>query len=283
MEKVWLITGAGKGLGLEITKAALDAGDKVVATVRDKEAELIGVLNNTPSVFIIGMDVTDENQVKKAIESGIAHFGRIDILVNNAGFGLVSGVEEATNEEARKQFDTNVFGVLNVIRAVVPFMRKQRSGHVINISALFAFGTIPGWGIYSATKFAVEGLSEGLALELAPLGIHVTVVEPGMFSTNFLDGGSFVQSKNEIEDYKDTSGQIRALTSQFNGTQPGDPKKLGQALIKLINAKNPPIHLPLGKDCIDFYNKSKELREREMAEWKEVTYSTDHQTEKQSN
>ena len=275
MGKVWLITGAGKGFGLEITKAALQAGDKVIATVRNKGAELAATFN-TQDLYVVNMDVTDEVQVKSAVESGISHFGRIDIVVNNAGFGLVSGVEEATDEEARKQFDTNVFGVLNVTRAVLPHMRQNRSGHVINISALFAFGTIPGWGIYSATKFAVEGISEGLALELAPLGIHVTVVEPGMFTTNFLDGGSFVPSKNIIDDYKETSGLIRSLTGTFNGTQPGDPWKLGLALIKLINSPNPPVHLPLGKDCVEFYNKNKVLREKEMEDWKDLIYSTDH-------
>jgi len=276
MEKVWLITGAGKGFGLAITKAALEAGDKVIATVRSKKDELAAIFNHDPRLFIINMDVTEESQVKSAVESGIDKFGRIDILVNNAGFGLISGVEEASDLEARRQFDTNVFGVLNMVRAVLPFMRKKRSGHVINISALFAFGTIPGWGIYSATKFAVEGITEGMALELAPLGIHVTVVEPGMFTTNFLDGGSFVQSKNIIEDYKDTSGQIRLLTSQFNGTQPGDPQKLALALMELINSKNPPVHLPLGKDCVAFYHKNKEVREKEMEDWKELTNSTDH-------
>lgn len=277
MEKVWLVTGAGKGFGLEITKAAINAGNKVIATVRNNGAELAAAFNNTPDLLVVNMDVTDEGQVNEAVQKGMAYFGRIDILVNNAGFGLVSSVEEATDEEARKQFDTNVFGVLNVIRAVLPFMRKQGFGHVINISALFVFGTIPGWGIYSASKHAIEGISEGLALELAPLGIYVTVVEPGMFTTNFLDGGSFIQSENEIGDYKNTAGQIRSLTSQFNGTQPGDPQKFGQALIKLINAKSPPVHLPLGKDCIEFYNKNKELRETEMEKWMELTLSTDHE------
>lgn len=276
MKKTWLITGAGKGFGLEITRVALRAGDNVIATVRNGGAELAAEFINNEQLFTVTMDVTDEAQVYSAINKGIYHFGSIDIVVNNAGFGLVSSVEEASDEEARKQFDTNVFGVLNVTRNVLPFMRAKRSGHIINISALFAFGTIPGWGIYSATKYAVEGLSEGLALELSPLGIHVTVVEPGMFTTNFLDGGSFVQSRNIIDDYKETSGQIRSLTSQFNGTQPGDPKKLALAIQQLINLEKPPVHLPLGRDCIEFYNKNKQVREKEMEDWKEIIYSTDH-------
>lgn len=278
-QKVWFITGAGKGFGLEVVKAALQAGDKVVASVRSKAGELAATFDNNPDLHIVLMDITDESQVKAAVDEAVSHFETIDVLVNNAGYGLVSGVEEASDAEARKQFDTNVFGMLNVIRAVLPYMRIQRSGHVINISALFAFGTIPGWGIYSASKFAIEGISEGLALEAGPLGIHVTVIEPGMFTTNFLDGGSFVQSKTAIEDYKDTAGKIRGLTAQFNGSQPGDPKKLGQALIRLVNSDSPPVHLPLGKDCIAFYTKNKEQREKEMDDWKEVTYSTDHLVE----
>lgn len=275
-QKIWFITGAGKGFGLEITRAVLRAGDKVVASVRSKAADLAAAFNNNSDLHIVLMDITDENQVRSAVAEAISHFGTIDVLVNNAGYGLVSAVEEATDAEARKQFDTNVFGLLNVIRAVLPHMRQQRSGHVINLSALFAFGTIPGWGIYSASKFAIEGISEGLAQEAGPLGIYVTVVEPGMFTTNFLDGGSFVQSKTVIEDYKETSGKIRSLTAQFNGSQPGDPKKFGQALIRLVNSDSPPVHLPLGKDCVAFYTKNKEQREKEMDDWKEVTYSTDH-------
>ncbi|AYL94335.1 oxidoreductase [Mucilaginibacter celer] len=275
MEKVWFITGAGKGFGLEIAKAALSVGDKVIATLRKTGSELESVLKDHKNLLILRMDVTNELQVKLAVDEGINHFGKIDIVVNNAGFGLISSVEEASDKEARGQFDTNVFGILNVSRAVLPYLRKQRSGHVINISAYFAFGTIPGWGIYSATKFAVEGLSEAMAMELNPLGIQVTVVEPGMFRTNFLDESSFVQADLIIEDYDQTSGKIKALTSQFNGAQPGDPSKLGQALLKLVNLENPPVHLPLGKDCLDFYEKNKSLRENEMVKWKEMILSTD--------
>lgn len=275
-QKTWFITGASKGFGFEIAKAALQLGHKVVATVRNNPQQLTEILGNPQELLVTTMDVTYEEQVKKAVSEALQHFGNIDILVNNAGFGLISAIEEATDAEARKQFDTNVFGLLNVTRAIMPHMRAQRSGHVINISALFAFGTIPGWGIYSATKAAVEGITEALALEGKPLGINVTVVEPGMFTTNFLDGSSFMVSKNVIDDYKDTSGQIRSLTASFNGTQPGDPKKLAEALLVLINAENPPVHLPLGKDCIAFYEKNKETRENEMKTWKELTESTDH-------
>src|SRR5258708_2825854 len=197
-QKVWLGTGASKGFGFEIVKSALANGDKVVATVRTKPEQLVAAFHNNPDLLVVLLDVTNEGQAKLASQQAIDHFGRIDVLVNNAGYGLLSGVEEASDAEVRKQYDTNVFGLLNVTRAVLPFFRRQRAGHVINVSSLFGFGSIAGWGLYGSTKFAVEGITEALALELAPLGIHVTAVEPGLFSTNFLDESSYFASKNSI-------------------------------------------------------------------------------------
>jgi NAD(P)-dependent dehydrogenase (short-subunit alcohol dehydrogenase family) len=277
-QKVWFITGASKGFGLEIAKSALEAGDKVVATVRSKPELLSATLNNNPDLLITIMDVSNETEVKAAAAQAIEKFGQIDVLVNNAGYGLLSGVEEATDAEVRKQYDTNVFGLLNVTRAILPQMRKQRSGHVINVSSVFGFGSMGGWGLYGSTKFAVEGITEALALEVAPLGIKVTAVEPGLFSTDFLDTNSLFQSANAIDDYKDTVGAMRSGVVGLHGNQPGDPAKLGQAFIKLVNAENPPVHLPLGTDTVAFYRAKTEKLEQEIKDWEAVTNSTNHDT-----
>jgi NAD(P)-dependent dehydrogenase (short-subunit alcohol dehydrogenase family) len=274
-QKTWFITGASKGFGFEIAAGVLAAGDKVVATVRNQPAQLIGALNNHPDLLVVVMDVSDETLVRKAVDQAIGQFGRIDVLVNNAGYGLLSGVEEASDAEVRKQYDTNVFGVLNVTRAVLPYMRRQGSGHVINISSLFGFGSIPGWGVYGSTKFAIEGITEALAIEVKPLGIHVTAVEPGLFRTNFLDARSFFASSNVIDAYKDTVGPMRGGAGQLDGKQPGDPKKLAHALLKLVNSKNPPVHLPLGKDALALYRDKTARLEKELAEWKDTIVSTD--------
>jgi NAD(P)-dependent dehydrogenase (short-subunit alcohol dehydrogenase family) len=161
-QKTWFITGASKGFGFEITKAALEAGDKVVATVRDKRSTLYASLGDHPNLFVVEMDVTRESDIKDAAGKAIDHFGKLDIVVNNAGYGIVGAIEEVSDAEARKQYDTNVFGVLNVLRATLPFLRKQRSGHIINVSSLFAFDPLIGWALYGSTKNAVEGISQGL-------------------------------------------------------------------------------------------------------------------------
>lgn len=274
-QKTWFITGASKGFGFEIAAGVLAAGDKVVATVRSQPEQLTKTLNNNPDLLVVVMDVSNESLVKKAVDQAIGRFGRIDVLVNNAGYGLLSGVEEASDAEVRKQYDTNVFGVLNVTRAVLPYMRRQGSGHVINISSLFGFGSIPGWGVYGSTKFAIEGITEALAIEAKPLGIHVTAVEPGLFRTNFLDAGSFSASSNVIDAYKDTVGPMRSGAGQLDGKQPGDPKKLAHALLKLVNSENPPVHLPLGKDALALYRDKTARLEKELAEWKDTIVSTD--------
>ena len=275
-QKVWLITGAGKGFGLEISKAALAAGDQVVATVRSKPEHLAAALDNHPSLFIVEMDVTNESQVQAAVQQGMAHFDRLDVVVNNAGFGIVGAVEEATDAEARRQFDTNVFGLLNVTRAVLPYLRAQKSGRVLNISSLYGYDPIVGWGVYSATKFAVEGLSKALALELAPLGIHVTAVAPGLFTTEFLSTESYSVAANVIADYQETVGLMRSRSRELDGHQPGDPKKLAQVILQLATAERPPIHLPIGKDSVDKYRSNAASIEKEVEDWLPVVTSTDH-------
>jgi NAD(P)-dependent dehydrogenase (short-subunit alcohol dehydrogenase family) len=202
-------------------------------------------------------------------------FGRIDILVNNAGYGLLGAVEEASDAETRKLFGTNVFGLLNVTRAVLPHMRRQRSGHIINLSSVGGYTGYPGWGVYGATKFAVEGISEALAGEVAPLGIRVTVVEPGFFRTDFLDETSLSRTALEIDDYCDSVGKTRSHAADVNHGQRGDPRKLAQAFIRLVNAKNPPLRLPLGSDTVERIEAKNAFVAKELAEWRSVATSTD--------
>ncbi|AJY74230.1 oxidoreductase [Paenibacillus beijingensis] len=274
--KVWFITGASRGFGLEIVKAALAAGDKVVAAVRGETEQLAGRLENDPNLFVTRLDVTDENQAKEAAGQAVDRFGRIDVLVNNAGYGLLSAVEEATGEEVKRNFEVNVFGLLNVTRAVLPIMREQRSGHVINISSVGGLSAYAGWGIYGSTKFAVEGLTEALALELAPLGIYATVVAPGFFRTEFLDTTSLTRTANVIDDYADTVGEMRSFATQVNKKQPGDPVKLAHAFIRLAHADRPPVHLLLGTDTLARYNEKTANLQQDNEAWYDVITGTDH-------
>src|SRR6476620_6596865 len=276
-QKTWFVTGASKGFGYEITKAALDAGDKVVATVRNNSSALYASLGNHPNLFVVEMDVTREPDVKDAVEKSIDHFGKLDIVVNNAGYGIVGAIEEVSDAEARKQYDTNVFGVLNVLRATLPLLRKQRSGHIINVSSLFAFDPLIGWALYGSTKNAVEGISQGLAKELQPFGIGVTVIEPGLFRTGFTAKESFVVAQNAISDYENTrAGQMRKSTSTFHGTQPGDPLKLAAVVVKLGHTENPPLHLPIGTDSIKNYNVFTEKLANDVSTWMKDSVSTDY-------
>jgi NAD(P)-dependent dehydrogenase (short-subunit alcohol dehydrogenase family) len=274
-QKAWLITGASRGFGLDITKKVLDSGDRVIATVRKNATELEAFKYN-PDLYIVEMDVTDEAQVKKAITQGIAHFGGIDVVVNNAGYGLLAAIEEGTDAEIKRNYEVNVFGTLNVIRAVLPFMRKQRSGHIINISSLGGLGASIGWGLYGSTKFAIEGITESLAMEVGPLGIKATVVAPGFFRTNFLDDSSLTRSETIIDDYAETVGAMRGFATKANYNQPGDPAKLADAFIILAASENPPVHLPLGKDTIKRFRDKVSGFEKNIAEWYEVIIGTDH-------
>jgi NAD(P)-dependent dehydrogenase (short-subunit alcohol dehydrogenase family) len=281
-QKVWFITGASRGFGLEISKAVLASGDKLVATVRKNPEALTAEFNNNPNLLVVALDVTNEKQSNEAAAKAVKHFGRIDVLVNNAGYGLLSAVEEATAEEVKLNYETNVFGLLNVTRAVLPYMRKERSGHVINVSSVGGLAAYFGWGVYGSTKFAVEGLTEAMALELAPLGIHATVVAPGFFRTNFLDETSLTRTSNEIADYHETVGNMRTLATELNYKQPGDPEKLAQAFIKLAASENPPIHLPLGSDTLKRFREKTAAFEKEIEQWYDVVVGTDHDDVKQA-
>ena len=276
-QKIWFITGASKGFGFEITKAALQAGDKVAGTVRNKSSELYTSLDNHPNLLVVEMDVTKENEVRAAVQKAIEHFGKLDIVLNNAGYGIVGGIEEVSDAEARKQYDTNVFGLLNVVRATLPFLRKQKSGHIMNVSSLFAFDPLIGWALYGSTKKAVEGISQGLAKELEPFGIKVTAIEPGLFRTGFTGKDSFAVAQNVISDYENTVvGYMRQNTGAYHGSQPGDPSKLAAVVVKLGHTENPPLHLPIGTDSVNSYKISAEKLAQDVDEWMEESVSTDY-------
>ena len=275
--RVWMITGASRGMGAEITAAALAQGDAVVATAR-KSSAVSNALGSQPGLLAVDLDVTSEPAAQQAVKLAMEHFGRIDVLVNNAGYGLAGAVEETSAEEVRSIFDTNVMGLLNVTRAVLPQMRSQRSGHVINMSSLGGYRVGAGFGVYGATKFAVEGLSEALHAELSALGIHVTVVEPGYFRTDFLDSSSAMEAENVIADYAETAGKVRVSASAFNGRQPGDPKRLAQALLTLVSAANPPLRLQLGTDALARVREKHAFVEQELKTWETLSRSTDFPT-----
>ncbi|WP_431015849.1 oxidoreductase [Bradyrhizobium pachyrhizi] len=272
--RVWFITGASRGFGALIAEAALKAGDAVVATARDP-ATVTARLGQHERLLATRLDVTSEAEAHAAAGEAVKKFGRIDILINNAGYGLLGAIEEASAAETQRLFGTNVFGLLGVTRAVLPHMRRQRSGHVINISSVGGYTGYPGWGVYGATKFAVEGISEALAAEVAPLGIKVTVVEPGFFRTDFLDESSLSRTAHQIEDYHASVGKTRAVAADFNHGQRGDPRKLAGAMLKLVNADNPPLRLPLGSDTVERIETKNAFVARELAEWRTVATSTD--------
>ncbi|MNG78460.1 Serine 3-dehydrogenase [compost metagenome] len=272
--RTWLITGASRGFGTLIAQQALAAGDAVIATARNPE-DIEARLGRHPNLLAVRLDVTREEEAHAAVAAGIKHFGQIDVLVNNAGFGVLGAVEETSASETERLFATNVFGLLNVTRAVLPHMRRQRSGHVINISSLGGYQAYMGWGVYGSTKFAVEGISEAMHQELAPLGIKVTVVEPGFFRTDFLDDQSLVKTALELPDYAATVGVMRHHAEAANHAQPGNPAKLAEALLALANASNPPLRLALGSDAVARIEAKNSAVEQELAQWRDLSLSTD--------
>lgn len=245
--KVWFITGSSTGFGRLLAEEALENGYKVIATARNIEDVKDFETKYPQRALAVKLDVTSESQVKSAVEKATGKFGAIDILVNNAGYGLGGGIEEPSMEQIEKQYDTNVFGVARMMRAVLPAMRERKSGHIINLSSVVGITTYASSSYYSSTKFAVEALSEGLAKELEHLNIKVTIVEPGGFRTDFA-GRSFTQPANRIDDYI-TSERIDKM-GEYHNNQPGDPIKAVKAIIKIAEMENPPLRLPLGEDAV---------------------------------
>lgn len=274
-QKVWLITGANRGLGQAIARAALKAGDSVVAGARNLDT-IAGALGAaSPTLLPAALDVTDTGAADAAVSAAVERFGRIDVLVNNAGYGQFGAFEETGMEAMRRQFETNVFGLMNVTHAVLPIMRRQRSGHVFNISSIGGFRGGDRYSAYAASKFAVEGFSESLSAELAEFGVRVTVVEPGFFRTDFLQDSSVQYGSAEIEDYAEASAASRAFYDERSGKQAGDPAKLGEALVKLAADPYPPTRFPVGSDAVGVIEGKLAHVQAEVDRWRELSVSTD--------
>ncbi|MEU9115301.1 oxidoreductase [Streptomyces sp. NPDC048483] len=274
--KVWLITGASSGFGRALTDAALAAGDTVVAAVR-RPAFLDDLAAAHPDrVVPVALDVTDHARITDVVAEVLLWYGRIDVLVNNAGRGLIGAVEESTDRELRDLMDLHFFGPAALTRAVLPQMRRQGSGAIVQMSSMGGRFSFPGVGAYSATKFALEGLSEALALEVAPFGIKVLVVEPGAFRTGFAGGGALQQS-TALPAYEDTVGPVRTGLPGTDGKQPGDPAKAAAAILSALEAKETPLRLPLGNDAADAVLAHLRASLDETSEWGAVSRGTDYE------
>ena len=248
MTKTWLITGCSSGFGKILVKAVLARGDKVVATARDPDS-LQSLVDRYPETAkTIPLDVTKAGDAAAAVALAEEAFGGLDVLVNNAGYGFIGAVEEAVPDEYRPMYETNVFGLIETTRAALPALRKTGGGRIVNFSSVGGLVGRAGFGFYNGTKFAVEGLSEALALEIAPLGIAVIIVEPGAFRTDFL-GRSINAAKVELPAYEATVGKARAYRDSNHGKQAGDPQKAVAVILKAVDAEKPPLHLPLGQDA----------------------------------
>lgn len=273
--RVWLVTGASRGLGAAIVQAVLDAGDRVVATARNRDVLTETFGPDSDRLLSISLDVTDEVAARAAAEAAVTAFGRIDVLVNNAGYGHLSVFEESTAEDARAQYDTNVFGLMHVTRAVLPVMRAQRSGRIFNVSSVGGIVGGASGALYCASKFAVEGFSESLAQEVAPFGIQVTVVEPGFFRTDFLEPTSVKHGSTPIADYAATSAALKSFYDSRSRNQAGDPYKLGQALITLADAPQQPTRWAAGTDALGMVQTKIASLQAELDAWRDLSASTD--------
>ena len=273
--KIWLITGASQGLGLILAKTLLQNGYRVAGSARDLPAIEGALGSKTDSFLPIVIALGDEHTIQLAVQQTLDHFGRIDVLVNNAGYGQSGTIEELDDQEVRNNFSVNVFGLLNVTRAVLPVMRRQNSGHIFNLSAIGGFSAgYPGLGIYAATKFAVAGLSEALSEEVKPFGIKVTIVYPGFFRTSFLSTGSLQVAKKPNPAYLPVHQAQHEMRRSMDGKQFGDPEKLAGILIAMSENPDPALHLFLGVDAMQVASDKIKSLQAELTKWKKTTIST---------
>ena len=274
-DPVWFITGCSTGFGLELARLIIGRGWRAVVTARDRAKVADLALGAEDRVLALSLDVTEAGQIRESVRAATDTFGRIDVLVNNAGYGYQSSIEEGEEDKVRAQFDANVFGLFALTRAVLPVMRSQRSGHILNITSVAGFVGFPASGYYAATKHAVEGFSDSLAAEAGPLGIRVTCIEPGPFRTDWA-GRSLVQTPNAIPDYAETVGARLTATSEKSGTQAGDPVRAGEAMIRVTEMENPPRHLVLGAWGYDAVTSRLKQRLAEIEAWRETSLGADY-------
>jgi len=274
-DNIWLVTGANKGIGAAIAREALNSGCKVVAAARKPES-IEPVLGSSPDLLPVKLDLTDDMQVEAAVVKAIESFGRIDVLVNNAGYGLLGYFEEMSENQIRTQIETNLLGTMKLARSILPGMRQQGSGWIINMSSTSGIKTVEGGSVYSATKFAIEGWTEGLNIELKPFGIRCMIVEPGPFRTDFCnENTSMTFGTQEIDAYREQREKLYEHFRSFDGKQPGDPAKLATALMTAIRAENPPLRLLCGKYAAQSVDEYMQGRRAEFDKWRQVTENTD--------
>ena len=272
--RVWFITGSSSGFGALLARELLRRGDRVIATARNASQ-----LDDLPTLYpdtarVFPLDVTKPAEIEAIGRLAPTVFGHVDVLVNNAGYGVNGAIEEVAEDEFEPMFQTNIYGLIRTTRAFLPHFRERRSGHIINLSSIGGLIGGAGWGFYNVTKFAVEGFSEALAAEMKPLGVHVTVVEPGPFRTDFL-GRSGKLAAKELPEYKDTAGKAREYLKTQAGKQPGDPQKAVEAIITVTESPNPPLHLILGKIALTRFRDKLEQWKKEMATWESLTLGSD--------
>jgi NAD(P)-dependent dehydrogenase (short-subunit alcohol dehydrogenase family) len=271
---MWFITGCSSGFGRELTKVVLARGYRLVVTARNTKQIEDLVAGHEDRTLVWRLDVTDPAQVAESVRRAEEHFGGIDVLVNNAGIGYFAAVEESEEKDIRRMFEIDFFGLARMIHAVLPGRRKHRHGHIINIASICGLAPIPSLGYYCGAKFAVEGLSECLAMEVGPLGIKVTLVEPSSFRTDWA-GRSANEVSVEIADYAATAGAVRRQMREQSGKQPGDPVRAASAIIQAVEAPNPPLHLLLGKDALRLAHEKLDVLRRDFDTWQNVTVGAD--------
>jgi NAD(P)-dependent dehydrogenase (short-subunit alcohol dehydrogenase family) len=271
---VWLITGCSTGFGRELAKLVLERGWRAVVTARDPSTLAELAEGHGDRALVLQLDVTDRKQIADVVAKSQEHFGRIDALVNNAGYGYLAAIEEGEDDAVRALFETNVFGLVDMTKAVLPVMRAQKSGIIVNISSIGGITSFAATGYYHGTKYAVEGISESLAIEAKPLGIDVVVVEPGPFRTNWA-GQSMKQSATRIEDYAATAGERRKQSDARSGKQAGDPVRAAQAIIDAALSDHPPLHLLLGKTALELARKKVASLTQDFDAWEKTTIGAD--------